>query len=222
MQKIFAFIMAVMFIVSMVVALLLTNLQVVAFNDAFYRMEFKKYNISRNVKISYDELVAISKDIQEYLLGKRGDLNIVVNIEGKDKLLFDRRELRHMEDVRDLFKKGFLVRNISTGLLIISIIYFWIKKRDFLYVLIKWLAILSAVITGIVFILFYVDFNRYFTYFHLIFFNNNLWLLDPSKEMLVNLFPQGFFSDAAFYIIAGYLLELIIVLFIARRFYKRI
>lgn len=221
-EKVFTVVMASVFVVSLVMTLLLTSVQVVAFSSAFYSVEFKKYNISEQVKISYDNLLDISKDIRRYLMGKRRDLNIVVNVGGKERTLFDRRELLHMEDVKRLFEKGFLVRNISAGLLFISIVYFGIKRRFYLcYQLVKWVVLLSVGLTVIAFILFYVDFNRYFTYFHLIFFNNNLWLLDPSKEMLVNLFPQDFFGDAAFCIFAGYLLGLFAVLIIMKAFHKR-
>jgi uncharacterized membrane protein len=33
--------------------------------------------------------------------------------------------------------------------------------------------------------------------FHLISFANDFWLLDPTKDYLIMLFPQGFWSDAA-------------------------
>lgn len=29
------------------------------------------------------------------------------------------------------------------------------------------------------------------------FFNNDLWILDPSTDMLINIVPEGFFMDTA-------------------------
>ena len=34
--------------------------------------------------------------------------------------------------------------------------------------------------------------------FHHLFFDNDLWILDPAKDNLINLLPEGFFSDTAF------------------------
>ena len=41
------------------------------------------------------------------------------------------------------------------------------------------------------------DFSRYFIMFHHIFFTNDLWILDPSTDMLINIVPEGFFMDTA-------------------------
>ena len=41
------------------------------------------------------------------------------------------------------------------------------------------------------------DFSKYFIVFHKIFFNNDLWVLDPRTDMLINIVPEGFFFDTA-------------------------
>lgn len=41
------------------------------------------------------------------------------------------------------------------------------------------------------------DFSRYFVVFHHIFFDNDLWILDPDTDMLINIVPEAFFMDTA-------------------------
>ena len=41
------------------------------------------------------------------------------------------------------------------------------------------------------------DFTRYFTIFHQIFFDNDLWILDPRTDLLINIVPEPFFVDTA-------------------------
>ena len=41
------------------------------------------------------------------------------------------------------------------------------------------------------------DFSKYFIIFHHIFFNNDLWILDPRTDMLINIVPEPFFMDTA-------------------------
>ena len=41
------------------------------------------------------------------------------------------------------------------------------------------------------------NFTKYFIIFHHIFFDNDLWILDPSTDMLINIVPEGFFMDTA-------------------------
>ena len=43
------------------------------------------------------------------------------------------------------------------------------------------------------------NFDRLFLQFHLLSFSNDLWLLDPSRDYLIMLFPQGFWYDMAIY-----------------------
>lgn len=39
------------------------------------------------------------------------------------------------------------------------------------------------------------DFNKYFFLFHEIFFNNDLWLLDPATDLMIRMLPEEFFAD---------------------------
>lgn len=47
------------------------------------------------------------------------------------------------------------------------------------------------VISGLLFYAL-VDFNRFWTMFHQIFFDNDLWLLDPRVSIMINMFPEDF------------------------------
>ena len=35
----------------------------------------------------------------------------------------------------------------------------------------------------------------YVVIFHHIFFNNNLWILDPAEDYMIRMLPEGFFYD---------------------------
>ena len=57
-----------------------------------------------------------------------------------------------------------------------------------------------AVLAGII----ATDFNQYFIIFHHIFFNNDLWMLNPDTDLLINIVPEPFFMDTAARIAATY------------------
>jgi integral membrane protein (TIGR01906 family) len=44
-----------------------------------------------------------------------------------------------------------------------------------------------------------LGFDQLFLQFHLISFTNEFWQLDPSKDYLIMLFPQGFWYDATLF-----------------------
>ncbi len=39
------------------------------------------------------------------------------------------------------------------------------------------------------------DFSALFTRFHLLLFDNDLWLLDPKTDIMINMFPEEFFNQ---------------------------
>jgi len=44
-----------------------------------------------------------------------------------------------------------------------------------------------------------LNFDQLFLQFHLFSFTNELWQLDPARDYLIMLFPQGFWYDAAIF-----------------------
>ena len=59
------------------------------------------------------------------------------------------------------------------------------------------------------------DFTRYFTIFHQIFFDNDLWILNPATDLLINIVPEPFFMDTALYIGLVFGIFLLIVLVVS-------
>lgn len=56
------------------------------------------------------------------------------------------------------------------------------------------------------------NFNQAFTAFHHLFFSNDLWLLDPEKDWLIRLLPEGFFFDMAAAVFTVFIGSVLIVL----------
>ena len=96
-------------------------------------------------------------------------------------------------------------------LIIISILYLGIKNKKDLgqaFIMSSALSILSMVT---LFLLMYTNFNKYFTYFHEIFFTNDLWLLNPETDVLIQMLPLEFFYSIATKISTMFILEVIIL-----------
>ncbi len=167
-----------------------------AFNEQFYKYEYEKNNSAQIINITENELWKVTELLWDYIEFSEDDLYIEIEGFNEDGY-YTLREKLHMEDVRQLFKKAtFLFYGSSISW--ISIIMINLKDRDNLINLINtykkgYLLILTIYILG----LFYLvkNFNTYFIKFHLIFFNNDLWLLNPNEDMLINMYPSQFFVD---------------------------
>jgi integral membrane protein (TIGR01906 family) len=68
--------------------------------------------------------------------------------------------------------------------------------------LMLWGAALSLALLLLVGALSFVDFGELFVRFHQLSFRNDLWMLDPSRDYLVILFPEGFWLDVTLRIAA--------------------
>ncbi len=66
-----------------------------------------------------------------------------------------------------------------------------------------------------------IDFNKYFTIFHEIFFSNDLWLLDPDTSVLINMVPEVFFFQTAMIIIGVFVIMVIIILTLIEVFKRK-
>ena len=186
------------------ITILLTSVQLIAFNMIHYSSSFEKYDISAETGMDQENLEYVMKDLMIYLRDEREVLNTRAVIKGEAREVFGERERLHMVDVKELFIKGESIRNISLvilGLLtaVLIITDKWWKRN--LSKTLFYTGIGNILLLSLLLLLIYSDFNRYFTYFHLIFFDNDLWILDPETEILIQMVPEGFFYDTAVKII---------------------
>ncbi len=203
------------------ILLLFTFTEFISFSLDHYITSFDKYNITEATGMDMENLEHTAEDILKYLKDNREKLDTTAIIRGEKTEVFGNREKLHMVDVKELFTVGMLIRNISI-LIIIGILIFIVKKdknwkKGFSKTLI-YTAIANIALLAILLLLMAIDFHKYFTYFHLIFFNNDLWLLNPNTDVLIQMLPQGFFYDTAVKIV-GYFIGSLVVLGSAGLYY---
>lgn len=151
----------------------LFSFKLLIFNYGFYEKQFDN-NLDREfVKGNVLNLFDYFKD--------KGELN--------DN--FNEREKLHLEDVKNLINKANILFYILLIMFIISIIYF-IYTKDFKAI--RFNLIAGGCLT-LLFILILVlfDFSDLFLKFHYLIFNNNLWMLNPETDLLINIFTENFF-----------------------------
>lgn len=197
-------ILAVLLVISLSFMFLVISIEKNAYNRNYFINSFEKYNIEEVTSKSMEELDIITIDIIKYLKNKGGNELLEPH--------FNEREILHMEDVQQLFNLERTIKYISIISSFLIILYF-IKKeeiltlgRTFFYGLFS-----NYIILIILGILLLFDFNKYFTYFHLIFFTNELWILDPSTDLMIQMLPEEFFFGMAKNIGLSFFLYLAII-----------
>ena len=192
---------AVAFIALVPLFLIAFNARWVINFPPLYSYGFDRYGVSDYTGIERDDLLYAGKRIRDYFNDDSELLEIRVAVRGvMVGNLYNEREILHMRDVKGLVRGVYRASEIS-GLLLALIIAvgFAERGRAFVPSLARMLALgggatlALAVIVGIGAV---VGFDRLFLAFHLISFSNDLWMLDPRRDYLIAMFPQGFFFDA--------------------------
>jgi len=180
--------------VAMLAIFLVVAIYLPTYSMNFYKAQYAKYNIPQNIGVSEEQLMEVTKRLTDYMRGREPDIVITAEVRGVTREFFDERDKAHMVDVKELFD---LARAAFVAALC-AVIFTWAMLRNDLPLLFctsLWtlaglfggFAILAGVIA--------MDFDTAFVQFHHIFFDNDLWILDPAVSLLINIVPQEFFVD---------------------------
>lgn len=214
-KNVLAVVCGVLFSLAMFVIMLFNAVESVAFNLNRYQEAYEKYDRPAYIGISMEELMNVTSGMLDYLKGQRPALDMQATIHGELRQVFDQREIAHMQDVQRLFLGGFFLRKIMYGLVALALLGMGLagagrSVRRWAGCWYATLGVLGALAVAYA-IWCMVDFTSAFTAFHHALFTNDLWLLDPSYEVLIQMFPEAFFNETAAAILlrfGGYLVLL--------------
>lgn len=212
-------------VISLIVILLVTSIDMNCFNRDFFQSQYATLKTSQDLGMTDKDLNKATDTLLDYLQDKRDDITVEITVKGTRQEAFNSKEAAHMVDVKGLYQFALIMRNVCLILFAASIIYLFIrlKKGVFTLLSIDYMktAILFAVVFTMLAIWAYTDFDGFWTMFHKVAFRNDLWLLDPSTDLMINLFPSQFFSALVFRIV-GMFAGIFILLFLASYLYLRI
>lgn len=173
-------------------------LESVAFDANYYTGEYQRLDREEATGMSAQGLAQATQTLLDYIRGGREDLNARAEIHGEQREVFNETEKAHMVDVRQLYRIGstvcYMLWALGAACLVMLII---IERRQTVRMLGKGylIALLAAgTAAGLAGSMIAMDFNRFWTGFHHVLFTNDLWLLDPTKDVLIQMFPSAFFS----------------------------
>jgi integral membrane protein (TIGR01906 family) len=127
--------------------------------------------------------------------------------------VYNAKELTHLDDVAGITKLFQILLLVSAvaGLAVGLLLYARRELNVLLNACISGSAI-TITLTGCLVIWSLIDFNSLFYLFHIVSFSNELWLLDPSRDYLIMMFPQGFFFESAIWLVSSIIGLAILVL----------
>jgi integral membrane protein (TIGR01906 family) len=124
----------------------------------------------------------------------------------------------HFVEVKEIFMKFNTLLYITGAVSIIGMIVM-LKKKQYLFL--KYSSIGLLAIPVALSIPFAINFDRSFTVFHKIFFNNDYWEFDPVRDPIINVLPQEFFMHCAILILVLIALFSLVLFFAHRKLRRR-
>lgn len=189
----------VAFVIALPIALLTTNIRILANAPLVYSYAFDRYNAERSTGLSRADLNSTAAALRRYFNDSETTFYHTVTQDGLKTSVFNARETRHMQDVKRLFVLVNRTQEVSVVYLLAYVAAFFIWARDSnarhlaLQCLIG-LAVGTLFVGGVaVFAAF--GFQAAFDRFHTIVFTNNFWELNPATDHLVQMFPEPFWRD---------------------------
>lgn len=182
-----------------IVAALFTCLQAGINNREYFEQKYQALGVAARLGMSNEDVTASLMRLVDYMEGRAPDISIQVDVNGRQVEMFNEREIAHMVDVRNLYQAWRTVRDIALifSLFIILMLVKLCGKeawqtlaKGFLYALGGFLILAGLLAAWVL-----MDFGSFWTSFHLLFFTNDLWLLDPATSRMINICPLGLFYD---------------------------
>lgn len=163
---------------------------------AFYAYEFEKLGVLEKIGIETTPK-EVSEMMVNYIKGKSDEFQMTAKVEGEMKELFNEKEQLHMVDVRNLIGLGNVVCLMGAILIILAyVLLIRYKQKNALRKAYQLsIGVYIMLLVGMV-IMSLSDFNKGFNLFHEVLFTNDLWLLNPNKDILLMMMPLQFFIDA--------------------------
>ena len=196
--------LGVLFIVAIPVFLITLNVTWMVNDIRFYENGFEDNNISSVTGIEDGDLMEVSREIRNYFNSLNEPLGVRTKIFGEEHELFNQREIIHMRDVKRLIWGVYIFGSIA-GLYLIGNTGggFYTIGSGFGPIL------CLRIIKGAVFTIGFVTiigisaltgFQKLFKLFHQISFPNDYWILNPSTDFLLMMFPQEFWLHSTLFL----------------------
>lgn len=200
-MKVLYFVLGIIFSISVIIVLLISSAEAALYwSPEYFEKEYDKYDVTASVNMEMDDLLYVTDVMMDYLRDDREDLQVVTTVDGEQRPFFSQRELAHMIDVKNLFLGGLALRRACLLIAVAAAGLLYFLKGKLSSILPRAMCVGAGLFFSGVCLLAVVvstNFTKYFTIFHEIFFDNDLWLLNPNVDLLINIVPEPFFVDTA-------------------------
>lgn len=124
-------VLGIVFSLALILVLLISSFQFAAYGDfGFYEKEYKKYDVVSDLDMELKDVMYVTYEMMDYLIGDRENLDVYTVVEGKEQDFFNEQDKLHMADVKNLFLGGLMVRRVSAAVMLLCLFVLWVTKAN--------------------------------------------------------------------------------------------
>ena len=195
---------AIAFIVAIPVFLVTSNVRFFASETRFYERGFRQNNAAAVTGVSLPELDRAADELARYFENDATLLTTTVQIDGQEAPLYNDREVAHMKDVKTLMRFVYRLNEFSLAFIMtyVACVYLWAREKSLRLLAVQALAGVGVGFAALAFVGVFAitGFDAAWTRFHQLVFSNDLWILDPSRDRLIQMFPEKFWQESTYII----------------------
>ncbi|MXW26398.1 MAG: TIGR01906 family membrane protein [Dehalococcoidia bacterium] len=206
---------SVAFVLAVPILLFTTNIRFLASDTGYLEGGIRRHDAAENTGIALGELDYAVGAIVRYFEDDAETLRILVFTGGQETTLFSAEETIHMEDVKGLMRTLFRANEVALGFVLAYVAgtVLWSRERSGRELAKETLAGVGVgaafgIVVGIIAL---VGFESAWERMHEIIFTNDFWLLDPSKDRLIQMFPETFWAEATYIVVGMALAEAVVL-----------
>jgi len=190
----------ILFCIAVPIAILTTFIIAMIYDADYYLRGELRQQVHLTSGLTQSELVEVNRGLVDFFSGREA-LSSTLERAGASPTVFNQKETIHLEDVRELIFGITTVRLIAGAYSVLFLVGAAMTARARALARVgRWLLVgclATFVLVAIAGVFSVLDFNTLFLQFHLLSFRNDYWLLDPRTDMLIRMFPFGFWFEAA-------------------------
>ncbi len=182
-------------------------------------MRISEGRYATHADIDYD-YTYVSRRLIDYLNYRHDDLTFGADEEDEGPIMSE-AEIRHMEDVRDVYTLLRIVAGVSLVILLAASLFLYRKDRRMFYEAYRDIFFLPLFFAAFVGGFFLINFNLAFDTFHRIFFEEGTWTFGgEGEETLITLVPESFWFVSGIIILGFLIFSIALIMFLNHRFVK--
>lgn len=204
---------------ALVIATIIGTIFNTAMDTSFYAKWHEKLGISQVTGMSSDDLASAMEVCLLYLADDIDSMYVEADVFGEKREVFNEREKTHMIDVKALYQGADTLKNICwavAAVLFIAVLFLTRTENKIKYPRTMGRAALiaeggSLALLGAIGAYVALDFNSFWTRFHGVFFTNDLWLLDPRTDIMIQMLPGELFNALVAKIVIKCVIALVVM-----------